>query len=92
MNNGNLIKQSLGLVGTNGRAARIGMIWATQSYGKVSDSIRDNTKYLFVSRMKDAKEVNEVKKDFQIPKSMEKDILKLKKNLFSIKTNYPVQC
>lgn len=79
-NNGNLIKQSLGLVGTNGRAARIGMIWATQSYGKVSDSIRDNTKYLFVSRMKDAKEVNEVKKDFQIPKSMEKDILKLKKD------------
>jgi len=77
---GKLIKQSLGLVGTNGRAARIGMVWATQSYGKVNDSIRDNTKYLFVSRMKDAKEVNEIKKDFQIPKIMEKDILKLKKD------------
>lgn len=75
---GKLIKQSLGLIGTNGRAARIGMVWATQSYGKVSDSISDNTKYLFVSRMKDSKEVNEIKKDFQIPKSMEKDILRLK--------------
>ncbi len=79
-NNGKLIQQSLGLIGTNGRAARIGMIWATQDYGKVDDSIRDNTKYLFVSRMKDAKEVNEVKRDFQIPKNMEKDILKLKKD------------
>jgi len=79
-NNGGLIKKSLGLIGTNGRAARIGMIWATQSYGKVDDSIRDNTKYLFVARMKDSKEVNEIKKDFQIPKSMEKDILKLKKD------------
>ena len=33
---------------------------------------------MFVSRKSYAKEVNEIKKDFNIPKSMDKDILNLK--------------
>ncbi len=79
-NNGGLIKKSLNLIGTNGRTARIGLRWSTQHYGKVPDQIRGNTKYLFVSRKSDAKEVNEIKRDFNIPKIMEKEILNLKVN------------
>lgn len=75
--NGKFIKESLGRVGTNGRAARIGLIWSTQHYEKVPVNIRGNTKYLFISRKSDAKEVNEIRKDFDIPRSMDKDILKL---------------
>jgi len=76
--NGNLVKSSLNLIGTNGRAARIGLRWSTQHYEKVPDQIRGNTKYLFVSRKSTAKEVNLLRKDFDIPKSMDKDILNLK--------------
>lgn len=76
--NGQLVKASLCLIGTNGRAARIGLVWSTQHYEQVPDQIRGNTKYLFVSRKSHAKEVNEIRKDFDIPKSMDKDILNLK--------------
>jgi hypothetical protein len=75
--NGKLIEESLGRIGTNGRMARIGLIWSTQHYEKVPTTIRHNTKYLFISRKSDAKEVNEIRKDFDIPKSMDKDILNL---------------
>ncbi len=87
-NNGGLIKSSLSLIGTNGRAARIGIRWSTQHYLQVPDQIRGNTKYLFVSRKSHAKEVNEIRKDFDIPKEMEKEILNLKtdpkKGIFEI--------
>jgi len=76
--NGNLVKTSLNLIGTNGRSARIGLRWSTQHYEQVPDQIRGNTKYLFVSRKSDAKEVNEIRRDFDIPKSLDKDILNLK--------------
>ena len=87
-NNGNLIKASMGLIGTNGRTARIGLRWSTQHYENVPDQIRGNTKYLFVSRKAYAKEVNDIRKDFDIPKSMDKDILNLvtdaKKGIFEL--------
>jgi len=76
--NGSLVKSSLCLIGTNGRTARIGFRWSTQHYENVPDEIRGNTKYLFVSRKAYAKEVNEIRRDFDIPKSMDKDILNLK--------------
>ncbi len=76
--NGEIIKKSLKLIGTNGRAARIGLRWSTQHYSQIPDHIRGNTKYLFVSRKSHAKEVNEIRRDFNIPKSMDKDILNLK--------------
>ncbi len=76
--NGNLIKRALSLIGTNGRMARIGLRWATQHYKVVPVGIRSNTKFLVVSRQKDSKEVSEIRKDFDIPKWMEKDILNLK--------------
>jgi hypothetical protein len=86
--NGNLIKDALCMIGTNGRMARIGLRWSTQHYELVPDKIRGNTKYLFISRKSDAKEVNEINKDFDIPKSMKEDILKLvtdkKKGLFEM--------
>lgn len=86
--NGNLVKSSLNLIGTNGRTARIGLRWSTQNYGKIPDQIRTQTKYLFVSRKSHAKEVLEINKDFDVPKSMYKDISELKtdvdKGLFEI--------
>lgn len=86
--NGILIKTAMNLTGTNGRAARIGLRWSTQHYEQVPDQIRGNTKYLFVSRKSHAKEVNEIRRDFDIPKSMDKDILNLKteplKGIFEI--------
>lgn len=86
--NGELVKNSLNLIGTTGRAARVGMRWSTQHYGNIPDQIRGNTKYLIVSRKQNAKEVNEIRRDFDIPKSMEKDILNLKtdrkKGIFEI--------
>lgn len=78
--NGDIAKKALNLIGTNGRTARIGMIWSTQHYDQISDQIRGNTKFLFVSRKANAKEVNDIRKDFNIPKSMDKDILNLKTN------------
>jgi len=76
--NGQLAKKSLNLIGTNGRTARIGLRWSTQHYENVPDEIRGNTKYLFISRKANAKEVAEIRRDFDIPKSMDKDILELK--------------
>lgn len=87
-NNGHLVKSALNLMGTNGRMARIGLRWSTQHYEKVPDQIRGNTKYLFISRKADAKEVKEINKDFDIPKSMRDDILRLvtdaKKGIFEM--------
>jgi len=77
-NNGTIGKTALNLIGTNGRTARIGLKWSTQHYGTVPDQIRNNTKFLFVTRKSHAKEVNEIRKDFDIPKIMDKDILNLK--------------
>ena len=86
--NGDLVKSSLSLIGTNGRTARIGLRWSTQHYENVPDQIRGNTKYLFVSRKAHAKEVNDIKRDFDVPKSMDKDILNLvtdaKKGIFEL--------
>jgi hypothetical protein len=86
--NGKLVETALCLIGTNGRMARIGMRWSTQHYEQVPDRIRGNTKILFISRKNNAKEVNEINKDFDIPKSMKDDILKLttdrKKGLFEM--------
>lgn len=76
--NGELIKRELGIVGTNGRMAGIGLRWNTQDYEAVPPTIRNNTKYLFVLRKNDAAEVNVINKDFNIPKAMREDILKLK--------------
>lgn len=76
--NGVLVKTSLNLIGTNGRSARVGLRWSTQHYGKVPDQIRGNTKFLFVSRKAHSKEVNEIRRDFDIPKTMDKEILNLK--------------
>jgi hypothetical protein len=77
--NGDLIKIQLGLVGTNGRACRIGLRWSTQNYNAVPEQIKGNTKYLTIAKLKDDKEVNDICKDFDIPKEMRKDALHLRK-------------
>jgi hypothetical protein len=86
--NGQLVKAALNLFGTNGRVARVGLRWSTQHYENIPDQIRSNTKYLLVSRLPDAKAIGHVRKDFNIPKSMEKDILNLttdpKKGIFEV--------
>jgi hypothetical protein len=77
---GDLIKKSLNIIATNGRAARIGLVWSTQHYDRVTSQISSNTKYMIVGRKKDAKEVAEIKRDFNIPSQIEKEILTLKSN------------
>jgi len=76
--NGDVAKKSLSIIGTTGRSARIGLRWSTQNYGKVPDAIRNNSKYLFVSRLAHAREVREIEKDFAIPKHLQNEILTLK--------------
>lgn len=75
--NGELIKKELCLIGTNGRMARIGLIWATQNYDQVPDRIKGNTKYIIVSRQNDDQQVKKINHDWVIPKSMKEDILTL---------------
>lgn len=75
--NGKLIKDSLSLIGTNGRRAGMGMRWDAQDYDAVPDAIRSNTKYLFVLRKANSKEVAGIKKDFNVDKKIQEDILSL---------------
>jgi hypothetical protein len=78
--NGGLIKTSLSLIGTNGRRVGIGMRWDAQDYDAVPDAIRSNTKYLFVLRKSNSQEVNGIKKDFNVDKEVQDQILSLETN------------
>lgn len=87
--NGNIIRSVIGLIGTNGRMARIELIWATQHYDQIPRvQIRSNTKYLIVARQPDSKAVLEIKKDFAIPKELADEMVNLKsepdKGLFEV--------
>lgn len=75
--NGELIKKSLSLIGTNGRRTGIGMVWDAQDYDSVPDAIRSNTPYMFVMRKSNAEEVSGIKKDFHVDKEIEGQILSL---------------
>ncbi|MEK6878434.1 MAG: hypothetical protein AABY22_02440 [Nanoarchaeota archaeon] len=75
--NGELIKTALGLTGTNGRRAGIGLRWDAQDYDSIPDSIRSNTKYLFVLRKANADEVRGIAKDFGVDKNIVEAILHL---------------
>jgi len=75
---GNLIKSSLSLIGTNGRRAGIGLRWDAQDYDAIPDSIRSNTKFLFVLRKSNSQEVSGIKKDFNVNKEVQDQILSLK--------------
>lgn len=74
---GELIKKALGLIGTNGRRAGIGLRWDAQDYDSVPDSIRANTKYLFVLRKANSQEVAGIKKDWNVDKEVQEQILGL---------------
>lgn len=78
--NGSFIKQALGLIGTNGRMARIELCWATQdsNYDIIPPKIRSNTKYLVVTRMGDSKYVNGISRDFGVPKALAEELLNLR--------------
>lgn len=88
--NGKIIRGAIGLIGTNGRMARIEVGWATQdsNYEKVPDQLKGNTTYLVLSRFSDSKYVNEIRKDFSLPKEFVPEILNLKsepdKGLFEV--------
>lgn len=75
--NGKMIKDSMGLIGTNGRRMGIGLRWDAQDYDAIPDSIRSNTPYLFVLRKSDSKEVNGITKDFNISNDIRDQILSL---------------
>ena len=85
---GALAKQALGNAGTNSRAFRLGLRWSAQSIGSVIPQIRSQTKFLFVSRLKDDREVKQIEKDWSIPKSMKGQILNFRteahKELFEL--------
>lgn len=75
--NRELVKKALSLIGTNGRRAGIGLRWDAQDYDAVPDSIRANTKHLFVLRKANAEEVAGIKKDFNVTKEVQDWILSL---------------
>jgi hypothetical protein len=77
LDHGALIKKEISLWGTNGRRAGIRVIWDCQKYDFVIDSMRNNTKYLFVGRMSFEEEVREIKKDFNVNKDVQGWILGL---------------
>ena len=77
---GKIIKNSLGLIGTNGRRVGIGLRWDAQDYDSVPDSIRSNTPYLFVLRKSDSKEVVGITKDFNMSTEVRDQILSLESN------------
>lgn len=80
---GDLIKDKLGLVGTNGRMAGIRLIWDAQDYDSVPDTIRSNTKYLFVLRKANAEETRGIVKDFSVGKEMVDKILNLETDAYN---------
>lgn len=74
---GALIKDSLSLIGTNGRSMGVGLLWDAQDYEAVPGPIRDNTPFLFVMRKANSEEVKGIKKDFHVDKEVEDQILSL---------------
>lgn len=77
LDKGALIKRGLSLVGTNGRRAGIILIWDAQSYDSVVEAIRNQTKHLFVGRMANEEEVSGIKRDFNVSKEVQQQILSL---------------
>jgi hypothetical protein len=74
---GELIKGSVSILGTNGRMARIRLVWDTQNYDLVPLSLRSNTRHVFAMRFSNSEEVAKIKKDFNVDKEVEKWILGL---------------
>jgi len=74
LDKGALIKKELSIIGTNGRRAEIRMIWDSQIYSRVTEGVRENTKYLFVGRMNADEEIKDIKKDWGISKDWEEVI------------------
>lgn len=74
---GEQIKQALSLIGTNGRRAGIALRWDTQDYDSVPETIRGNTRYLFVLRKNSDEEVRGIVKDFNVDKETRQLILSL---------------
>lgn len=64
-----------------GRTRRLGMVYATQNYSKVFDTIRQNTRYLFAFAQK-KKEAKEIADDFDLGKDDIKQMLNL--NTFEV--------
>ncbi len=85
---GALVKKSLGNIGTNARSVSIGLRWSSQSYNLVIPQIKSQTKFLFVMKLKNQKNVLEICKDWSIPKNMREEILNFKteasKDIFEI--------
>jgi hypothetical protein len=78
--NSDSIKASLNMIATNGRAARVRLIWATQNYAAVTKAITSCTKYLIIFPFPKSDIIREIQKDFTIPKEMEKEIQTLRKD------------
>jgi len=70
---------ALNQISARGRMKNIGLVYATQNYGKIPHIIKSNTEYLFVLRYSNKQEVKQIKDDFQLPNFNEDLVLKLKK-------------
>ncbi len=75
---GALVKKSLGNIGTNARSVSIGCRWSSQSYNLVIPALRTQTKFLFVFKIKNEKVLQQLEKDWSIPKHMRGDVLQFK--------------
>ena len=75
--NKNSAYESLCTIATRGRKNKLGLLYATQNYTKIPRKIKSNTDYLFAFRHSNAEDVREIKKDFNLNKLDEKEILSL---------------
>ena len=62
---------------TAGRQRRVGLVYGTQNYSKVFDTIRQNTQYLFAVKQK-KKEAKEIADDYDLDKNTVKELINLK--------------
>ena len=75
----NAAREALEQIPARGRQMKIGLIYCTQNYEKIPRIIQSNTDYIFAFRHSSYKEVGEIAKDFDVPKHIEKEMLKLDK-------------
>jgi len=76
--NHNSAFDSVNMISARGRKLDIGICYATQNYSKIPQITKSNTDFLFAFQHSNEKEVNEIKKDFDLQALNKKEIMNLK--------------
>lgn len=72
-------EKALNNVASRGRNNGISLIYATQRYGEIPKTIRDQTKFVIAFRHKNADETKSIQDDFGVEKTVRNNILTLRK-------------